>query len=155
MPAPGSPRIWVSRAIFANVHLLRIGDFFPELLNRRLNEALICNEKQERFQSQKPLTAPISQRPRMKALSGIHSVREGGIKRGPVTSYFYMMTGFFIYLLAIQGNILPFLDPSSILVMALSFCIPVRSPRQDLLPACSEIGLSVNTVVAGYFGLVH
>ena len=55
LPAPGSPRIWASRAIFANVRLLRIGDFFPELLNRRLNEALICNEKQERFQSQKPL----------------------------------------------------------------------------------------------------
>ncbi len=36
-------------------HLLRIGDFFPELLNRRLNEALICNEKQKRFQSPKPL----------------------------------------------------------------------------------------------------
>ena len=27
----------------------------PELLNRRLNEALICNEKQKRFQSEKPL----------------------------------------------------------------------------------------------------
>ena len=27
----------------------------PELLNRRLNEALICNEKQKRFQSQNPL----------------------------------------------------------------------------------------------------
>ena len=45
----------------------------------------------------------------MKALSGIHSVREGGIKRGPVTWYCYMMTGFFMYLLAIQGNIIPFL----------------------------------------------
>ena len=45
----------------------------------------------------------------MKALSGIHSVREGGIKRGPVTWYCYMMIGFFMYLLAIQGNIIPFL----------------------------------------------
>lgn len=41
---------WASRAIFANVHLLRIGECSPELLNRRLNEALICNEKQKRFQ---------------------------------------------------------------------------------------------------------
>ncbi|HEY5811890.1 MAG TPA: hypothetical protein VIT23_04475, partial [Terrimicrobiaceae bacterium] len=45
----------------------------------------------------------------MKALSGIHSVREGAIKRGPVTWYCYMMSGFFMYLLAIQGNIIPFL----------------------------------------------
>ena len=45
----------------------------------------------------------------MKALSGIHSVREDGIKRGPVTWYCYMMIGFFMYLLAIQGNIIPFL----------------------------------------------
>ena len=45
----------------------------------------------------------------MKALSRIHSVREGGIKRGPVTWYCYMMIGFFMYLLAIQGNIIPFL----------------------------------------------
>jgi hypothetical protein len=91
----------------------------------------------------------------MKALSGIHSVREGGIKRGPTTWCCYLMTGFFMYLLAIQGNIIPFRDPSSISVTALSFCIPVRSPRQDLSPACSEIGLSVDTVVAGSFGLVH
>ena len=45
----------------------------------------------------------------MKALSGIHSVRENGIKRGPITWYCYLMTGFFMYLLAIQGNIIPFL----------------------------------------------
>ena len=45
----------------------------------------------------------------MKALSGIHSVREGGIKRGPTTWCCYLMTGFFMYLLAIQGNIIPFL----------------------------------------------
>jgi hypothetical protein len=89
----------------------------------------------------------------MKALSGTHSVGEGGIKRGPTTWCCYLMTGFFMYLLAIQGNIIP--KPSSILVTALSFCIPVRSPRQDLSPECSEIGLSVSTVVAGSFGLVH
>ena len=45
----------------------------------------------------------------MKALSGIHSVRKGGIKRGPITWCCYLMTGFFMYLLAIQGNIIPFL----------------------------------------------
>ncbi|MGA7881939.1 MAG: MFS transporter [Terrimicrobiaceae bacterium] len=45
----------------------------------------------------------------MRALSDTHSVREGGIKRGPVTWLCYLMSGFFMYLLAIQGNIIPFL----------------------------------------------
>jgi predicted MFS family arabinose efflux permease len=45
----------------------------------------------------------------MKGLSGIHSDREVGIKRGPVTWYCYLMSGFYMYLLAIQGNIIPFL----------------------------------------------
>ena len=45
----------------------------------------------------------------MRALSDTHSVREGEIKRGPVTWLCYLMSGFFMYLLAIQGNIIPFL----------------------------------------------
>jgi hypothetical protein len=77
----------------------------------------------------------------MKGLSGIHSDREGGIKRGPITWYCYLMSGFFMYLLAIQGNIIPFPEiRARSKFTALSFCIPMRSPRQDLSPACSEIG---------------
>jgi MFS family permease len=36
-------------------------------------------------------------------------IRKGGIKRGRVTWYCYLMYGFFMYLLTIQGNIIPFL----------------------------------------------
>jgi MFS family permease len=36
-------------------------------------------------------------------------VREGGIKRGRATWYCYLMYGFFLYLLTIQGNIIRFL----------------------------------------------
>ena len=33
----------------------------------------------------------------------------GGIRRGRATWYCYLMHGFFMYLLTIQGNIIPFL----------------------------------------------
>jgi MFS transporter, DHA1 family, inner membrane transport protein len=45
----------------------------------------------------------------MNPLSDTQSVRRGGIKRGRVTLYCYLMYGFFMYLLTIQGNIIPFL----------------------------------------------
>ena len=45
----------------------------------------------------------------MKGLSDIYPEREGGITRGPITWYCYLMSGFFMYLLTIQGNIIPFL----------------------------------------------
>jgi fucose permease len=45
----------------------------------------------------------------MNPRSDTQSVRRGGIKRGGVTLYCYLMYGFFMYLLTIQGNIIPFL----------------------------------------------
>jgi hypothetical protein len=45
----------------------------------------------------------------MNPLSDTQSLRRGGIKRGVVTLYCYLMYGFFMYLLTIQGNIIPFL----------------------------------------------
>lgn len=45
----------------------------------------------------------------MNPLSDTQSVRRGRIKRGVVTFYCYLMYGFFLYLLTIEGNIIPFL----------------------------------------------
>jgi MFS family permease len=48
-------------------------------------------------------------RSQMNPLSDTQPVRRGGIKRGVVTFYCYLMYGFFLYLLTIEGNIIPFL----------------------------------------------
>ena len=73
----------------------------------------------------------------MKALSGIHSVGEGGIKRGPIMVA--MMTGFFMLSPCHSGQYHSFPEIELHLGYGAVILHSSAFAAQDLLPACSEL----------------